>query len=586
MATKDTPTGLLARVASFVRSPTADTPPQGIAAPAEQGESGKLAIKRMIERKAHNDAVRQREFRQLRRLREASPAALSEMAARASFYQDSSAFPEPEGRASTLKKIDEIEAQMSKQWWNGQQHKLGESAPPVQKPVAASVLPVSVSATGHSGRRTATAESPLDTSSTFAPTQPNRLDESALRVPAKGTMVDKPRAAAWSPAGFPGFEATDYGGFSNSNVVSVELGQALSDPVLEDAAIRFANSDDAGAESVLILALKGPAVTQESKESWTLALLDLYQSTGQQALYDRLVLDDAQRLDRVNSTQSLTPGSSDMLVPSGQTPSSATTCVVWQSPMALDKASVDALQATVLNQHTPAGLDWQRLKSITPEAAVKLAALMAQWCDQSLILQFDNLEQLDVLLRLNTTLGDKAVPQFWWHLRLNVLRVLGSQEEFELVSMDYCMTYDISPPAWQRARCQCVLDLRTRAPATHREQDESRETAAAVSTANAAYVGADANRIELAGEVLGMVASGLKPLQAALQAKGDLLVNCERLVRVDFSAAGSVLNWVASAQTAGKKVEFAQLSHLVAAFFNLIGINQHARVTARSSKET
>jgi len=154
-----------------------------------------------------------------------------------------------------------------------------------------------------------------------------------------------------------------------------------------------------------------------------------------------------------------------------------------------------------------------------------------------------------------------------------------------LVSMDYCMTYDISPPAWQRARCQCVLDLRTRAPETHREQDESRETAA-VSTANAAYVGADANRIELAGEVLGMVASGLKPLQAALQAKGDLLVNCEGLVRVDFSAAGSVLNWVASAQTAGKKVEFAQLSHLVAAFFNLIGINQHARVTARSSKET
>jgi hypothetical protein len=52
---------------------------------------------------------------------------------------------------------------------------------------------------------------------------------------------------------------------------------------------------------------------------------------------------------------------------------------------------------------------------------------------------------------------------------------------------------------------------------------------------------------------------------------------------VDFSAAGSILNWVASAQASGKKIEFTRLSHLVAAFFNLIGINEHARVTGRTN---
>lgn len=590
MATKDTPSGLLARVANFVRSPVVEAPAQEMVAPTEQGELGKLAIKRMIERKAHNDAVRHREFSQLRKLREASPAALSEMAARASFYQDSSGFPEAEGRASTLKKIDEIEAQMSRQWWNGQQRKPGESAPSVPASASTSVLPVSASApsTGLSRPGATTAASQLDTCNTFAPTQPTHLDESTPSAPAKTTQdrtgFDKPLASAWSPAGFPGFEATDYNGFSSSNMVSVEMGQALSDPVLEDAAIRFANSDDAGAESVLLLALKGQAAAQESKDSWTVALLDMYRSTGQQALYERLALDYAQRSDHVASRQSSAPGSASMVVATGQVPSAATGCAEWQSPMVLDKASVDLLQAAVATRHTPVRLDWQALKAITPEAAVKLAALLGQWCDQVLILQFDNLEKLDILLRLNTTLGDKEVPQFWWHLRLNALRVLGSQEEFELVSMDYCMTYDISPPAWQSARCQRVFDLLTQATVISTGLDGNHETTVAIPlTSPAAFVDANAYRIELVGEVLGAVALGLKPLQMALQAKGDLLVNGERLVRVDFSAAGSILNWVASAQAVGKKVEFAQLPQLVAAFFNLIGINEHARVTARSN---
>ena len=130
MATKDTPTGLLARVANFVRSPAAEPPARNLATSPEEGEAGKQTIKRMIERKAHNDAVRQREFSQLRKLREASPAALSEMAARASFFQDSSGFAASVGRESTLRKIDDIEAQMSKQWWKGQQGPLADTTLP------------------------------------------------------------------------------------------------------------------------------------------------------------------------------------------------------------------------------------------------------------------------------------------------------------------------------------------------------------------------------------------------------------------------------------------------------------------------
>jgi len=556
MATKDTPPGLLARVANFVRSPATDPSLRNLAASPQEGEAGKQTIKRMIARKAHNDAVRQREFSQLRKLREASPAALSEMAARASFFQDSSGFPESAGRESTLKKIDDIEAQMSKQWWKGQ---LGQ-------PFDATV-PANLSDAVTPSPRAATAgllQSQLDTCNTFAPTMPTHLAESDHFAPSRVV------GAHASPQSL---EISGQNGFSNSKMVSIDMGQASSDPVLEDAAIRFANSDDTGAESVLLLALQGNQATPDLKDTWTTALLDMYRCTGQLASFERLALEYAQRTDRLARNPRVMRL---VATTTGSQPGYTT----WQSPAILDKAAVLQLQASVASGHIHIRLDWGALKAITPEAAVALANLTAQWCDQPLTLQFDNLEVLEALLGIHTPIGDSQVPQFWWQLRLNTLRVLAAQDEFELVSMDYCVTYEVSPPAWQIARC------RPPAPAQSpsvRIDDGPDATIPGPLTEATPFVDASACRVALSGEVMGSAATGLGALQAALQASGDVLVSGDSLVRVDFSAAGSILNWVASAQAAGKKVEFCSLPHLVAAFFNLIGINEHARVAARAN---
>ena len=119
MATKENPAGLLSKVAKFVRNPTTnwadlDNPPS---TDAESGYS-RQALKEMIERKRQNDFVRKREFDQLRKLRNRDPGVPVDAAGRPSFYQ-SSIPSNLDERAHTLKKIDEIEAQMSKQWWKG-----------------------------------------------------------------------------------------------------------------------------------------------------------------------------------------------------------------------------------------------------------------------------------------------------------------------------------------------------------------------------------------------------------------------------------------------------------------------------------
>ncbi|OIQ90108.1 hypothetical protein GALL_280180 [mine drainage metagenome] len=88
--------------------------------------------------------------------------------------------------------------------------------------------------------------------------------------------------------------------------------------------------------------------------------------------------------------------------------------------------------------------------------------------------------------------------------------------------------------------------------------------------------------MELVGHVLGADDHQLRSLQSA-QHGAALRIECARLIRVDFSAAGSVLTWVNSAKAHGKCIEFVHLPRLVAAFFSLIGINEHARLTVRAN---
>ena len=75
----------------------------------------------------------------------------------------------------------------------------------------------------------------------------------------------------------------------------------------------------------------------------------------------------------------------------------------------------------------------------------------------------------------------------------------------------------------------------------------------------------------------------LQPFEALLRASVPLTIACDRLIRVDFAAAGAVLNWAAEQQGQGHVVQFRNLQRLVAIFFNVIGINEHAWVIPRKN---
>ena len=89
--------------------------------------------------------------------------------------------------------------------------------------------------------------------------------------------------------------------------------------------------------------------------------------------------------------------------------------------------------------------------------------------------------------------------------------------------------------------------------------------------------------VSLTGEVLGDVAGVLNQFEAGLKGANRLVISCARLIRVDFSAAGSILNWISARQSKDCHIEFRDVPRLVAVFFNVIGINEYAQVVLRTS---
>jgi ABC-type transporter Mla MlaB component len=232
-------------------------------------------------------------------------------------------------------------------------------------------------------------------------------------------------------------------------------------------------------------------------------------------------------------------------------------------------------------------LNWSRLGAITPDAAQLLATMFADWCKKPVQLHFGGIDVLEKTLRSLTPSGDKQVDAYWWQLRLDALRILRLQDEFELAALDFCVTYEVSPPAWADAKCEYLHERSGSAMSTEGSRGIFNETVPVdLSHADTEAVGlnmAAAVVVELAGEVLGDAADELNKFQAGLNGSDRLVVSCARLIRVDFSAAGSILNWVANRESEGCQVQFRDVPRLVAAFFNVIGINQHAQVILRTS---
>jgi len=594
MATKDERPSLLSKVALFVRNPTKDW--SELDRPSQRDETGydKQALQAMIERKRQNDFVRRREFDHLRKLRNRNLVDVSDSAmnARTSYFQNS--FPtDQDGRAVTLKKIDEIEAQMSKQWWKGKTEQATLSAAARAR---ADTVPLSQLGSGgdtntkpNAKPDTQTAAKPSNPSAgtplvdPYGPTEPFPLQQSvpaaaAASVPnsdlGPGSSVPEDYSVTQMSDAFSGLgmapSAPQRSGpagrdadFSVSRLFETQPADLMADPELEEAAIRFANGDFDGAEKSLVDALAGTSVPPASALAWASALLDLYRATHRRADFDRAASRYFEHLDGVHPVWFCIGLGADAGEPLPQG------SPVWDCPAVLGLSDMQSLQSWMASYAAPWNLNWSALRRIEVAAVGLLDGLFASLCNEAVSARFAGAENVRQVVQQCTAVADPGFAPIWWQLRFNLLRAVNDCDGFQHAAIEYCVAQASEAPVWSDPSCRIE------------SVDPSEMHRDGPVTAPMRF-SEDDGLSALRGEILGDASDVLRGLQD-LHSMGDLLlIGCSELQRVDFAAAGSILNWVVARQSEGRQVQFHNANSLVTAFFNVIGISEHARVNQRS----
>jgi anti-anti-sigma regulatory factor len=609
MSKDDSNGGFLSKVVKFVRHPTTSWADLDTRQADRESEYSKAALKEMIERKRRNDFVRKREFDMLRKIRSREGTSPEGPGMRPSFFQ-SSLPSKPDDRAETLKKIDEIEAQMSMQWWktkgpdslvstgsslNTGAHSTGGTPLKTKedKPAAA---PDAV-ARQRKAQYDETEPAPLpiaarsSIASAVSPSHDPRNPASlAQEMPGKVTPASPSRTGLMAPTQPSELSSSNSrgAGFSASHFYSLDVQEIVQDPDVEEAAIRFANGDDAGAEQGLMEVLGEGGSKVDQIDDW-LALFDLYRATGQLAPFESRAVDFVNRFNRSAPQWYDMPETVSAMTGKTFTPTASNNRAVWVSDAELDAHAVGTLQNVLLRAKQPWVLDWTPMESMDLKAARAMLGIFTLWGDQNVELRFLGSAVFRDLLKSYTPSGRRDVEQLWWELRMAVLRVMNRPDEFELTALDFCVTYEVSPPGWEKPRCHVTSVAAERSDEAGQSVlgEAMLESVPSVYPNESTLEGqaSEFNQlglVELSGEIRGDPQATLDMLERRLVGADVLIISCRNLIRVDFSAAGTLLNWVSQHHAERRLVQFVDAHRLVSAFFHVIGITEYAKVVVRN----
>jgi ABC-type transporter Mla MlaB component len=330
-----------------------------------------------------------------------------------------------------------------------------------------------------------------------------------------------------------------------------------SAPAVEEAAILYANGQVEAAEHALQACLAGAC--RSERQPWWM-LFDLYQVSGRETEFESIAIDYASHFE------TSPPAYSTMYAPlaaqsAGQPYAGVTPTATLSGQL---DATIGTQLARVLASSWPlVRLEFSTVAAATPEGCAVLLDALQTLRRMGRELVVAGADHLVAVLRPMLAIGERGAGEAPWLLLLELLLLMNREKDFEETAMDYCVTFEVSPPSFE-------------APA---------RTAVSVS----ATVGGDAaagDRFLLPGLVEGGSAALLDAIEAYAGQRASLVLDCSRLARIDY-AAGTALG-ARLRQLAGdagsteekRSIELRDLNHLVAALLRLLGVGEYARLYA------
>jgi ABC-type transporter Mla MlaB component len=325
-----------------------------------------------------------------------------------------------------------------------------------------------------------------------------------------------------------------------------------SSSALDETAILFANRQDHAAESGLRTALISESLGALTERGW-LMLLELLQQRNDRPAYDQLSAQFGMRFNAPAPSWINYADTERAAAPVSNMP-------VVALPEAIDSGIVKPLEEFKnLAMTNPAlTLDVSATRSVDLVGAELLLRVFNAFKRASHELTVRGAEQLLVALRSSVEAGRRDASDAAWMLLLEVQRLLDRQADFEETGIQYCITYEVSPPSWEP-------------PMPNIRVAGGGELAASRTP----------DPLDWRGEILGDGEQYLGRLAAASRETRTISVECRQLRRVAFSASTSLLGQLIKLQQSGIAVEFRNVNVLIAALWQLLGVTSVCEVRIR-----
>jgi hypothetical protein len=570
------------KVARFVANPTTEWAEINSRQDDPEGDLAKVELRAMVDRKRRNDFVRKRELDMLRRIRREglSPEQLAALGSATSQLDEGERGSELNSKIDlgVKAKIDEIEQQM-----------VGDAFAPTQLQrqhppgfFETSTRPVHFATTLNAEVPSAAlnnlaSAAEVERLRTAPPHAAARMGASMAPLSDAKPSVLPP---ALTPPALPPLDIPlnfDFGQPPRASAVP----ELVHDPELDEAVIAFANADYDSCERSLLELTRPGGLRNLHGATW-LVLFDHYRATGQAAKFEALALDYV-HLFGLSAPQwfsmpkLVAEAARQVRAPVGKAGNTS-----WSAPAVLGADAVALLQTRCQNLPMPWVLDWAPLRQLDVDACGKLRQLFRLWAGQQIDMSWRSGDQFLQLLKDLAPIGVREVDPQLWMLRLEALRLVNRPDQFDEAAIDYCVTYEISPPSWEHTLCRVRVSgagISTHGPATTLQTElptafmESQVTEQAPLPTRV--------QLELSGQLSGDISETLRLMTADLGESAAINVICPKLIRLDFMAAGDLLNWVLSRRSENRSVTFSETHRLVAYFFAAMGINEHATIKIR-----
>ncbi|WP_288378533.1 STAS domain-containing protein [uncultured Massilia sp.] len=317
-----------------------------------------------------------------------------------------------------------------------------------------------------------------------------------------------------------------------------------SAPAVEESAILYANGQAAAAESLLRDSLAD--FGRAERLPWWM-LFDLYQATGRETDFDSLAIDYASHFE------TSPPAWQPLLMPTAAPAPVAAVAASEAFGAVLDSAAGARLQRLLASPAPLVRIDLGALRSATPEGCAALLSALQALRKEGRELVLAGADTLLGVLRPMLAVGDRGAGEAPWLLLLELLLLSNREKDFEESAMDYCVTFEVSPPSFETPK-----RVSTAAPAPASRAGGDRFLLPPVAGA--------------ANDPL------LDAVDAYAEGRELLVLDCSRLARMDFACATALQSRLSAHVEAGRAVELRELNHLVAALLRLLGYGDGIRL--------